>query len=141
MGARSRRKGAAGERELIGLLRDQLGDRPELRRNLDQCRDGGADCRVAGHAIEVKRAERFLSAWLDQAEAQAGDDIPVVAWRRNGGRWRFLVVQTVGQFAEQVREHLSSVLTHLPDSEAHPAADSLRRALLEAPSNTTGANL
>ena len=41
MGAMQRRKGATGERELIALLREHLGE--ELTRNLDQARDGGAD--------------------------------------------------------------------------------------------------
>lgn len=103
----SRRKGATGERELIGLLRDRLADLPGLHRNLDQCRDGGCDIRLPGYAIEVKRAERFLSAWIEQAERQAGDDVPVVAWRRNGSRWRCLVVLDVDRFAEQIREGLS----------------------------------
>lgn len=74
-----RRKGAQGERELIGLLRDRLGDLPGLARNLDQARDGGADFTVAGHAVEVKRAEQFRAAWIEQAVRQAGDDVPVVA--------------------------------------------------------------
>lgn len=105
MGAASRRKGAAGERELIALLRERLGDLPELRRNLDQPRDGGADLRIAGHAIEVKRAEQFRSSWIDQADAQAGGDVPVVAWRRNGGRWRLLLVMDLDGFAAAVRRN------------------------------------
>jgi len=106
MSAMSRRKGATGERELIGLLRDWLGDLPGLCRNLDQVRDGGCDIRLPGYAVEVNRAERFLSRWLEQAETQSDGDVPVVAWRRNGGRWRCLVVLDVDGFAETVRERL-----------------------------------
>jgi len=108
MTAMSRRKGANGERELTTLLRERLGNLPGLCRNLDQVRDGGCDIRLPGYAIEVKRAERFLSAWIAQAEAQAGSDVPVVAWRRNGGRWRCLLVLDVDGFCEQVRERIAS---------------------------------
>ena len=108
MSAMQRRKGAAGERELIGLLRDRLGDLPCLCRNLEQSRSGGADFHVAGHAVEVKRAERFRADWIEQADHQAGDDVPVVAWRRNGGRWRFLLVLDVDEFAQVVRKVLDS---------------------------------
>lgn len=72
-------------------------------------RDGGCDSRVGGYAVEVKRAERFLSAWIEQAERQTGDDVPVVAWRRNGGRWRCLVVLLdVDGFVDQVRERVGA---------------------------------
>lgn len=111
MTAMQRRKGADGERELIGLLRDRLGDLPALRRNLEQSRSGGANFNVAGHAVECKRAERFRADWIEQAERQAGEQVPVVAWRRNGGRWRFLLVLDVDEFAQVVREDLDAPAT------------------------------
>lgn len=110
MAALSRRKGACGERELLTLLRDQLGDLPELRRNLEQARDGGADFRIAGHAVEVKRCERFSAAWIDQAERQAElhGDVPVIAWRANGKPWRFLLIADMEDFTMRAREKLKS---------------------------------
>ncbi len=54
MSAMQRRKGAAGEREVLKLLGDELG--VLLSRNLQQTREGGADCiALKGFAIEVKR--------------------------------------------------------------------------------------
>jgi Holliday junction resolvase len=91
-GLRSRRKGAAGERELIRLLRDELGD--IVSRNLSQTRDGGRDILgLPGYAVEVKRCEiGRIAAWKRQAVAQAADDeLAVVAWRQNGRPWVFLV--------------------------------------------------
>ena len=110
MSASQRRKGAHGERELVNLLRDRLGDLPGLCRNLEQSRSGGADILLPGYAIEVKRAERFLSAWIEQAEREAGDCLPVVAWRRNGKPWRCLLVLDVDQFAEAVRGRLPGTM-------------------------------
>lgn len=67
----SRRKGAAGERELFAELSAQLGT--AVRRNLSQSRAGGADSiDVPGFAIEVKRCEVVaLDKWIDQTIAQA----------------------------------------------------------------------
>jgi hypothetical protein len=108
MGSMSCRKGAAGERELIGLLRDRLGDLPGLCRNLDQCRSGGADFHIADHAVEVKRAERFRAVWIEQAKRQAGNAVPVIAWRRSGDHWQFLLVMDLEEFTGTVREALGS---------------------------------
>ena len=100
MGAMQRRKGARGERELIALLREHLGE--ELTRNLDQVRDGGADLTggvlLAGYAIECKRAAKpELKAWWEQAFSQAYDiadgRAPVLAYRIDRARekWRFVL--------------------------------------------------
>lgn len=91
-GLTSRTKGAAGERELFGLLSDQLGF--VVRRELSSSRDGGCDgLDVPGWAIEVKRTEQALAAhWyqaVDQAE-RAGRK-PVLFWRRNRAEWRAFV--------------------------------------------------
>lgn len=95
-----RRKGARGERELIALLREHLGE--ELTRNLDQARDGGADLNggvlLAGYAIECKRAARAeVRSWWQQAFEQAYDvadgRAPVLAYRIDRARekWRFVL--------------------------------------------------
>lgn len=98
MGAMQRRKGADGERELIALLREHLGE--ELTRNLDQARDGGADLKggmlLAGYAIECKRAAKpEVRSWWQQAFAQAYDiadgRVPVLAYRLDRQQWHFVV--------------------------------------------------
>jgi Holliday junction resolvase len=108
-GLRSRRKGANGERELIRLLRDELGD--IVSRNLSQTRDGGRDILgLPGYAVEVKRCERIeLTAWLRQAREQAAEgEVPVVAWRRNGHPWRIYLEMDLLGFCELVREGITT---------------------------------
>ena len=98
MGAMQRRKGATGERELIALLREHLGE--DLTRNLDQARDGGADLKggmlLAGYAIECKRAAKAeVRSWWQQAFEQAYDiadgRTPVLAYRLDYRQWQFVV--------------------------------------------------
>lgn len=102
----SRAKGANAEREVISLLRDLLGDLPGLKRNLEQYRAKGYDFTVADLACEVKRGERFLSAWIFQADNQSAEKLPVLIWRKNGERWRFMPIMDLHEFAEFVRERL-----------------------------------
>ena len=88
------------------LLSDALGY--PVQRTLNQCRNGGADCLdVPGYAIEVKRAERFRSEWIEQAERQARElgRMPVLAWRTNRKPWRVMVMFDVASFASEVRGH------------------------------------
>jgi Holliday junction resolvase len=101
-GRTSRNKGAAAERELATMLSEQLG--VHVRRKLGQARDGGDDIQVGKYRIEVKRREALrLDEWCKQVEAASGDeDVPVVAYRRNGQPWR--VVVPIEWFIEQVRE-------------------------------------
>lgn len=74
MGAMSRRKGAAFEREVAKLIRDNLGY--ECKRNLEQYQQGGDDLSgVPGWSIECKRYANCVPSdirlfWL-QCEAQA----------------------------------------------------------------------
>ena len=91
-GRTSRTKGAAGERELFGLLSDQLGF--VVRRELSASRDGGCDgLDVPGWAIEVKRTEQALAAHWYQAvlQAEKAGRKPVLFWRRNRAEWRAFV--------------------------------------------------
>ncbi len=87
-GARSRRKGARGEREFIELHLAPYW--PEARRNLDQFSEDKRDAlRCAGIHWQIKRQER-LNIWLAVAQAEAdaiGQDLPVVAFRRNRSEW------------------------------------------------------
>jgi hypothetical protein len=74
MSAHSRRKGAAFEREIAALIRDNLGF--DCKRNLEQYQAGGDDLTgVPGWSIECKRYATCVPSdyklfWL-QCEAQA----------------------------------------------------------------------
>jgi Holliday junction resolvase len=98
-----RRKGQTGEREFFGLLSDQLGTC--VRRNVDQARNGGADCiEVPGWAIEVKRHESgFRAEWWEQAIEQADKACasPALAYRASRQPWRVrLLLADVGPVDE-----------------------------------------
>lgn len=90
MSARERRKGAAAEREVVALLRDQ--GWPGARRTSDgrgQASRGDVTNGPAATHFEVKRVER-LAIWsaIAQAEADArAHDLPVVAFRRSRSGW------------------------------------------------------
>lgn len=104
MGARERRKGAAAERELAGILADYLGI--DVRRKLGQARDGGDDIEIAPFRIEAKRRENLaIRQWCEQVEECAGPrEIPVVAFRQNGQPWR--VVLRLDDFLPLMRGEL-----------------------------------
>lgn len=93
MGASERRKGGDGERELVRLLREHLGD--GVCRNLQQSAVGGHDLLGVGRfALEVKRCEKLsLNAWWEQAWRQAIDAgcLPALAYRQSRQPWRFVV--------------------------------------------------
>lgn len=91
MGKMQRTKGATAERELLKLLSDGLG--LNLTRNLTQTREGGADCDdLEGYALEIKRHETLqLTTWWRQAVEQAGDKVPVLAYRQSRHPWLFVV--------------------------------------------------
>jgi len=84
----SRSKGNRGEVEVVHLLREH--GWPHARRVFDSGSAGGGDVQgPAGVVIEVKRTERLrIHEALEQAASGcAPHDIPVVAFRRNGGEW------------------------------------------------------
>jgi len=90
MGAKSRRKGACGERELAKELTRVLG--VGARRGQQFCGSPDSPDVVAdlpGVHIECKRVEAFnLYKALDQATCDAGADLlPVVAHRKNRREW------------------------------------------------------
>lgn len=88
-----RNKGKAGESEFVN--RFQMFFPSEIKRNLLQTREGGAD--ISGCApfqIEVKRCQKLeLPKWWRQVQAAClhEEDIPVVAYRQNHGGWNFLL--------------------------------------------------
>jgi len=85
----SKRKGNAGEMEVVHLLRDAGYD---AHRN-DQRYTGGKEWPdvggVPGYHLEIKRTERFnLYDAMEQAEQDAnGKSVPVVLHRRNKKPW------------------------------------------------------
>lgn len=90
-GRHSRNKGAAGERELFGILSERLGI--PIKRGLSASREGGADSLdIPGLAVEVKRCEKEnLPAWWRQAVDQAGDRLPVLFYRASRKPWACVV--------------------------------------------------
>lgn len=94
MGAKSRNKGANGERELARILREHLGD-SVIRNWQGQAASGGHDLSGLPFAIEVKRyafVTDFLKRkWWEQAVTQADDEEPALAYRADRQEWRFVV--------------------------------------------------
>lgn len=94
MGALSRNKGKAGERELARLLSELTGY--DVRRRVRQ-HDGDSDLvGIPGWSIEAKRyssaSAADLARWWQQAAAQAAADgaLPLLCWRADRMRdWRF----------------------------------------------------
>ena len=96
MSAKSRNKGASGERELIKAIYDLTGI--ELTRNFSQASAGGHDLiGLDDWAIECKRYAMADQAakkmWWRQAVAQARrvDKKPVVCYRADRQPWRCIV--------------------------------------------------
>lgn len=104
MGAKSRRKGADGERELVSKLRDLFGI--AVDRRLGQARDSGNDVHVGPFAIECKRRAQaeFLYAAMRQCKEGCEQRIPVVALRADGERW--LAVMDLEDWAMLARGEL-----------------------------------
>ena len=104
MGASQRRKGAAGERELAGILSEQLGR--VVQRNIGQARDGGDDITVGKFRVEAKRRKGIaVHEWVDQCVRACGPtDVPVVACRGDGREW--LVVMRLADALPLIRGEL-----------------------------------
>lgn len=102
MSAMQRRKGAAAEREVLRLLSDELGQ--SLTLNLQQTREGGADCiTVRGFAIEVKRQESLSRpAWWRQSCEQAAriGAESMLLYRRSREQWTAWIHTRDGQWRE-----------------------------------------
>ena len=102
MSASQRNKGQRGEREVLRLLGDELGQ--ALQRNLQQTREGGADCIcIKGFAVEVKRQERLSRpAWWRQAVEQAArvGAEPMLLYRRSREPWQAFIHTRDGGYRE-----------------------------------------
>jgi len=89
IGRMSKRKGASGERELAGILRDLWG--VEARRGQQFCGSNGDPDVVTSIEkihIEVKRTETLsLYKAMDQAKSDSKGRIPLLMHRRNGQPW------------------------------------------------------
>jgi Holliday junction resolvase len=94
-GAKSRRKGATAERELCGMLRDNIGG--EFSRNLKQyqkSQEGDIEQLVGPYLIECKNhATLNLGAWWIQTITAADKKgaIPCLAYKITRAGWRFVV--------------------------------------------------
>ena len=99
MSKMSREKGKRGEREVVSLLKDHLGDDLEFKRNLrEQCHDGGIDViGLDGWAIEVKNYQdvtpSLVKTWWSQACEQAllSKNKPVLFWKQTRRPWRVVI--------------------------------------------------
>ena len=112
----SRDKGARGEREVVKLFK-AAGFTARRTAQLQTFRaNGAADVAVEElplvHA-EVKRDERLsVDAMCRQAETDApANRVPVVLWRRNGGRWRVVVPVDYWLHLEQASLQLEQVIS------------------------------
>lgn len=90
MSGMSRAKGAGGEREIAGIVRDLTGW--DVRRRVRQ-HDGDSDLEgVPGWSVEVKRHRAAtrgdIARWWAQTVAQAGDLLPVLFYRLDRDAWR-----------------------------------------------------
>ena len=94
MSINARNKGKAGESEWINRFSPFFPGR-ELKRNLEQVRSGGSDiCGVEPWVVEVKRCEKLeFNKWWRQVNAAVlnPEEMPVVSYRQNRGKWMFLV--------------------------------------------------
>jgi Holliday junction resolvase len=89
MSARSRNKGKRGELELARLLTAEgfPATRGAQHRGGTDSPDVIVPC-LPGLHFEAKRTERLrLYEALAQAQADAGEKLPVVAWRRSHSDW------------------------------------------------------
>jgi Holliday junction resolvase len=91
MGKSQREKGKVGERDLCHTLNEVGLPGPEFRRGRQYAGHPDAPDIVGGPANlhwECKRCERVqIKQWMAKAVEDAGDKLPVVAFRWNGGEW------------------------------------------------------
>ena len=99
MSKASREKGKRGEREVVNLLKDYLGEDINIKRNLlDQCHNGGMDIiGLDGWAIEVKNYATVqpsqIKNWWAQTctEAEIAKAQPVLFWKQSRRPWVVVV--------------------------------------------------
>jgi len=99
----ARMKGQDGEREVIKLIQPFVQD--QLKRNLNQTREGGYDVvGIEWMALEVKRQETLdVENWWKQTLKQAGDlKVPVLVYRQNRKAWQVVMWGGVGGYGCRV---------------------------------------
>jgi hypothetical protein len=104
MGAKSRRKGATGEREFAEVLR---GFNITARRSQQFCGlNQTADLTTSAKCLhfEVKRYQRIAALrFMDQAVRDAGERVPVVAMREDRGQWHVMIrAEDLVRFATEI---------------------------------------
>lgn len=104
MGAKSRRKGAVGEREFAAVL-SSFGisaRRSQQFCGLNQTADLVTSAK--GLHFEVKRYQRIAALrFMEQATRDAKDRVPVVAMREDRGDWHLLIRATdLMEFVERI---------------------------------------
>lgn len=108
-GRKSRDKGAAGEREVIRLLRRVW---PAAERNLDQVREtSGRDVTgTPGWVVQVKRLAKApaVEAMLREAQGEVGpDESAVLVIRGDRGEW--LAVTYLDEYLDLVEGQVGAV--------------------------------
>lgn len=113
----SRNKGAAFERDIVKMLKAELGDvvdAESLKRNLTQYQRKDCTDIICGElfAVECKRyadGNWYQQAWLDQAYHSAAllNMIPVLVWKfdRQPMRWTMPLYAVGREFALDNNEH------------------------------------
>lgn len=121
MGAKSRRKGAAGEREFAAVL-STFGI--SARRSQQFCGlNQTADLVTSANGLhfEVKRYQRIAALrFMEQAERDAKENVPVVAMREDRGEWHLMIRATdLKEFAQRI---VDSTRTHEDTSASSPSS-------------------
>ena len=102
MSKSQRNKGASGERDVCNLIKEHLG--VDVKRNLNQTREGGADIKLPPYSLEIKRRARIGSIyeWMEQSQKSCADgEKPIVICRADRRDW--LVVMPISQFLQLVK--------------------------------------
>jgi hypothetical protein len=131
-GRSSRRKGKAGELEVVQVFR-RAGLDVKRTPNSGGLSWPGDIIGLEGYVVEVKRCETLsVPAWLRQAYASAvGGEVPVVAFRRDGrgtgadGHWHaILPLDELARLIAGDRERIRRVSAFVASGFSHqPATD------------------
>lgn len=96
-GAKSRNKGARGERDVCEMLHKNLGG--DFNRNLKQyqkSQEGDIEQLAGPYLLEVKNSPAGISnikAWWKQAVTAANKvgAVPCLVYKQSAGKWKFMV--------------------------------------------------
>ncbi len=101
----SKQKGNRGEREFAAVLRDVGFEYAKRGCQFQGGQDSPDVIGVKGIHFEVKREERgykALDSAMEQATNDSGNNIPVVAHRRNRGDWLITIrAKDISEFIEK----------------------------------------